>query len=70
MTIHGQMTIGECLRLHPATAAVFRRYGMECTSCQGIHSETIAAGAINHGIPPDQLVAALNRSLAGSDTGG
>lgn len=57
------MSIIAALGLHPEARAVFEQHGMACSICIGASTETIEAGAIMHGVEPDDIVAALNGLL-------
>jgi hybrid cluster-associated redox disulfide protein len=60
MKITEQMTILEVLKAAPVTRKVFDRHRMRCKGCQGAAAETVAAGALNHGLDPKALVRELN----------
>jgi hybrid cluster-associated redox disulfide protein len=62
MKITEQMTILEVLKGAPRTRKVFERYRMGCRGCQGSAAETVAAGALNHGLDPKTLVRELNEA--------
>jgi len=63
MKITEQMTILEVLKAAPQTRAVFDRFVMRCKGCKGAVSETVAAGARNHGIDPKALLRELNEAV-------
>lgn len=67
MKITEQMTILEVLRAAPATRKVFDRHRMRCRGCQGVAAETVAAGAVNHGLDPKALVRELNEAAKAGD---
>jgi hybrid cluster-associated redox disulfide protein len=60
------MSILEALEVHPGARDIFERYGMTCCACMGATSESIADGAIMHGIDPAQVVEQLNQLGAGA----
>lgn len=60
-TITKDSTIMEALEANPQSAQVFARYGMHCLGCLVASGETIEEAAIAHGIPIDDLLAALNQ---------
>lgn len=55
------MTIGDVIRKHPETIAVFRRFGLNCNECQIANLEEVEHGAGVHHVDVDQLLAELNR---------
>ena len=58
------MIIADIIRQHPETLAVFKRYNLDCYECQIADLETLEHGADVHKVSIDQLLDALNRSLA------
>ena len=58
------MIIADIIREHPETLPVFKRYHLECHECQIADLETVEHGAGVHKIGVDELLDALNRSLA------
>lgn len=58
------MIIADIIRQHPETLAVFKRYNLDCYECQIADLETLEHGAGVHKVSIDQLLDALNRSLA------
>ena len=65
--IHKAMIIGEILKTHPATEAVFlKEFGEGCFSCPGQVTESLEEAARMHGVDPDKLVRDLN-DAASSD---
>jgi len=57
------MTLGEIIRRHPQSAAIFRSYGMDCNECQIADYEELEHGANVHRVDVDSLIAELNTSL-------
>ena len=64
MKITEQSIILEVLKAAPQTRKVFERHKMRCRGCQGAVSETVAAGARNHGLDPAGLLRELNEAVA------
>jgi hybrid cluster-associated redox disulfide protein len=60
------MSILEALETHPGTREIFERYGMTCCACMGATSESIADGAIMHGVDPAIVVDQLNALATGA----
>lgn len=58
------MIIADIIRDHPETLPVFKLYHLECYECQIADLETIEHGAGVHKVSVDELLVALNRSLA------
>ena len=59
-----EMTILEVVQKYPQTIPVVQVYGMGCIGCAAAHFENIAAGAAAHNINIDNLMRALNDSVA------
>jgi hybrid cluster-associated redox disulfide protein len=60
--------IGEMVRRHPATREVLRkRFGEGCFTCPGFETETLAQGALMHGVEVRELVSELQRVVASGD---
>jgi hybrid cluster-associated redox disulfide protein len=58
--------IGTVVERHPATREVFReRFGEGCFTCPGFPTETLAQGALMHGVDVQELIAELERVLSG-----
>ncbi len=53
----------EMLQSYPETAKVLKKYNLACVGCMGAQSEPIELGAINHGLDPVELLAALNAAV-------
>lgn len=60
MKISLQDGILETVQSYPATAEVFRSFGMGCLGCAAARFETIEQGAKAHGMDLDLLIRALN----------
>ena len=61
MKITLQDGIMETVQKYPATAEVFRSFGMGCLGCAAAHFETIEQGANAHGMDLQKLIEALNK---------
>jgi len=61
--ITSQMTLDKVMELDPLAIQVLLDSGMSCVGCSVAHMETLAEGAIIHGLDPDELVAILNAQL-------
>lgn len=59
--ISKEMTIEEILRKYPQTAAVFRRFGLDCMECQIAAFEAVEHGAGVHRVDVDELLGELNK---------
>ncbi|NLG64415.1 MAG: DUF1858 domain-containing protein [Actinobacteria bacterium] len=66
-TFSKDMSIIAALQLHPRAREVFERHGMACSLCLGASLESIEAGAIMHGVEPDDVVGDLNDLLSPTD---
>jgi hybrid cluster-associated redox disulfide protein len=62
MKITLQDGIMETVQNYPATADVFRAFGMGCLGCAAARYETIEQGATAHGMDLDKLIKALNEA--------
>ena len=62
MKITLQDGIMETVQNYPATADVFRAFGMGCLGCAAARYETIEQGATAHGMDLDKLIRALNEA--------
>jgi hybrid cluster-associated redox disulfide protein len=58
------MSIMEALQADSRAREVFTAYGMGCTGCMGISTESIEDGAKMHGLDPAAVLADLNRLAA------
>jgi hybrid cluster-associated redox disulfide protein len=66
VTITPDHVIGELVRRHPATREVLRtRFGDGCFTCPGFETETLAQGAMMHGVDVGELIAELERAAGG-----
>jgi len=57
------MIIGDVLRNHPETLAVFKEYNLECYECQISDLETLQHGADVHKVDIDILIESLNKVI-------
>ena len=63
-TITKDMTFHEVMRKSPETVKVLASFNLGCVGCMGAQNETLAQGAIAHGLDVEDLVAALNAIFA------
>lgn len=56
------MKIDEVLKKYPETAEVFGKHGFHCIGCAAASFETLAQGAMAHGINVDKLIEDLNKA--------
>jgi hybrid cluster-associated redox disulfide protein len=59
MEITADSTIYDLLKAKPDSAEVLFKFGMGCVGCAISRGETIREAAMVHGIPLDELLAAL-----------
>jgi hybrid cluster-associated redox disulfide protein len=59
MAINADSTIYDLLKEKPESAEVLFKFGMGCVGCAIARGETIREAAMVHGIPLDELLAAL-----------
>jgi hybrid cluster-associated redox disulfide protein len=59
MEITADSTIYDLLKEKPDSAEVLFKFGMGCMGCAIARGETIREAAMVHGIPLDELLAAL-----------
>ncbi len=59
MTLSADSTIAELLRQKPESAQVLFQFGMGCLGCAIANNETIREAAQVHGIPLNEMLAAL-----------
>jgi hybrid cluster-associated redox disulfide protein len=59
MEITADSTIYDLLKEKPDSAEVLFKFGMGCVGCAIARGETIREAAMVHGIPLDELLAAL-----------
>jgi len=65
-TITPDQLIGELVRRHPAAREVLRtRFGDGCFTCPGFETETLAQGAMMHGVDVGELISELERAVGG-----
>ena len=57
------MLIAEVVEKYPQVVPTMMMSGMGCVHCAIAHGESLADGAMAHGIDPDALVNALNDAL-------
>lgn len=56
-----EMKIGEVISKHPGAEKVIEKYfGQGCFTCPGIKMESIAFGAMMHGVDAEVIVKELN----------
>ncbi len=58
-----EMTIEEVIRRHPATIAIFRRFGLDCMDCQIAQFEQVGHGAGVHKVNVEELLRELNKVI-------
>jgi hybrid cluster-associated redox disulfide protein len=59
MAVNADSTIYDLLKEKPESAEVLFKFGMGCVGCAIARGETIREAATVHGIPLDELLAAL-----------
>lgn len=58
---HKDMNIGQVVSLHPGAVKVIEKhFGGGCFTCPGIRMESIAFGAMMHGVDPQAIINELN----------
>ncbi len=58
---HKDMNIEEVISMHPGAEKIIEKYfSGECFTCPGIQMESIAFGAMRHGVDPRVIVRELN----------
>ena len=60
MTLSADSTIHQILREKPEAADILFRFGMGCLGCALARGETLREAAQAHGIPLEELLAALD----------
>ena len=60
MTLTADSTIADILKEKPEAADVLFRFGRGCIGCALANGETLRQAAMGHGIPLDELLAALD----------
>lgn len=61
--IDGKTNIAAMLQSYPQTAVVLKKYRLGCIGCHGVKHETIARGAVAHGLDLNALLHDLNASF-------
>jgi hybrid cluster-associated redox disulfide protein len=57
--------IGQMVRNHPATREVLRKkFGEGCFTCPGFETETLAQGAMMHGVDVAELISDLKQAIS------
>ena len=59
-TITKEMTFHEVMRKSPEVVKVLASFNLGCVGCMGAQHETLAQGAIAHGLDVEELLTALN----------
>jgi len=59
MALTGDSTIYELLQEKPESVEVLFKFGMGCVGCAIAKGETIRKAAMAHGVPVDEMLAAL-----------
>ncbi|MCB1201466.1 MAG: disulfide oxidoreductase [Leptospiraceae bacterium] len=61
---HGDMSVGEALRVHPEAGLVLASYHLGgCSHCGINEYETLSQVCMGYGVPLDALLASLNSLL-------
>jgi len=64
-----EMTIGDVMDAYPETEGVFKaHFGQGCFTCPGARVESIAFGAMMHGLDPEAIVKDLNAVIGAAET--
>ncbi|HKK01770.1 MAG TPA: DUF1858 domain-containing protein [Desulfuromonadales bacterium] len=58
------MTLHQILKMGPQVAEVLRNYNLGCIGCMGAVNETLAQGALAHGLDVQDLLRDLNALFA------
>jgi hybrid cluster-associated redox disulfide protein len=66
--ISADSVIADIIRVYPQTVPVLRNFGMGCLGCPSATGESLEKAAGIHGISIDELVEALNKTVAVSET--
>lgn len=61
------MPIGTVVKAHPETVPVFFKHGLHCIGCHVAAYESIADGALVHGIDVNALMKDLNDAVGGGE---
>lgn len=59
-----EMTIADVVQQKPEAVAILADYGMGCIMCMGAMAETLAEGAMMHGVDINELLEKLNGTEA------
>ncbi len=62
--ITGDTVLGEIVMNHPETIEVFFKHGLPCAMCNLAMGETIAQGAVSHGVKLENLLKDLNEATS------
>lgn len=62
--ITGDMKIEEIVAKYPQTLGIFFQYGLGCVGCHAAAFESLAEGAMMHGIDLDAMLQDLNEIAA------
>jgi len=58
---HKDMNIGEIVKASPeAEKVIAKHFGMGCFTCPGMKMESVAFGAMMHGLDADKILQELN----------
>lgn len=57
------LTFSKLMNKFPESAEILFEHGMHCIGCPMSMNETLAEGAIAHGLDPNKLVNELNKKL-------
>ncbi|HJW88403.1 MAG TPA: DUF1858 domain-containing protein [Dehalococcoidia bacterium] len=58
---HKDMNIGEIVKSSPGAEKVIAKYfGTGCFTCPGMKMESVAFGAMMHGLDPEKILQELN----------
>ena len=57
------MNFSEIIEKNPDAIGILLEKGMHCIGCPMSMQESLAEGAIAHGLNPDELVKEINKSL-------
>lgn len=61
--VSDQTTLKQVIEMGPNAIEVLKKYGLACVGCGGARNETIAKGAMAHGLDAAELVRELNAAL-------
>ena len=56
-------TFQQVIEMGPKALEVLKKYRLACVGCGGARNETIAKGAMAHGLDAEELVRDLNNAL-------